>query len=121
MATALRWAALGSLAREVKASAGPGTPPLSARVRALPRLVASVLRGRYRGVSGGRLLCLAAGLMYVVSPVDALPELVLPLVGLVDDALVVAWLAATITRETGSFLDWERTASDVVTSTARPR
>jgi hypothetical protein len=44
----------------------------------------------------------------VLSPVDLVPEAVLPFIGLADDAMVVAWLAAQLLGETDGFLRWER-------------
>ena len=38
----------------------------------------------------------------------------MPLLGLVDDAFVVAWLAGTVLLETERFLEWERQRHDVV-------
>jgi uncharacterized membrane protein YkvA (DUF1232 family) len=46
--------------------------------------------------------------LYVVSPVDLVPELLVPLIGLGDDALVIGWIAASLINETESFLRWER-------------
>jgi uncharacterized membrane protein YkvA (DUF1232 family) len=51
---------------------------------------------------------LLAGVLYVVSPVDLVPELLLPVLGLGDDALVIGWIAASVINETESFLGWER-------------
>jgi len=51
---------------------------------------------------------IAAALAYVVSPVDLVPELFLPLLGLGDDALVIGWIAASVINETETFLGWER-------------
>jgi uncharacterized membrane protein YkvA (DUF1232 family) len=77
------------------------------RLRALPRLVGATLGGRYHGTTPGRLGLMALAVVYVVSPLDLLPD-VLPLIGVADDAMVVAWLAGTVLQETGEFLAWER-------------
>ena len=53
------------------------------RLAALPRMVAAVRSGRYRGVGMGRLGLIAAGVAYVVSPVDVVPEGLLLVAGLV--------------------------------------
>ena len=45
---------------------------------------------------------------YALSPVDLIPELVLPLIGLGDDAVVIGWIAVALINETESFLSWER-------------
>ena len=44
----------------------------------------------------------------MVSPVDLIPELILPLIGLADDTLVVAWIAGALLAESETFLAWER-------------
>lgn len=74
----------------------------------LPRLVRATVRGEYAGTSRGRLLALVAALLYVVSPIDLVPEMFLPILGLGDDALVIGWIAARVINETESFLTWER-------------
>ena len=66
--------ALRTLAAAVKDLAQPGSPGVSERLAALPRMVAAVRSGRYRGVGMGRLGLIAAGVAYVVSPVDVVPE-----------------------------------------------
>lgn len=74
----------------------------------LPRLVRATVRGEYAGTTRGRLLALVAALLYVVSPIDLVPEMFLPILGLGDDALVIGWIAARVINETESFLTWER-------------
>jgi uncharacterized membrane protein YkvA (DUF1232 family) len=106
--SAMRWGALRSLATATATAVRPGTPGLGARLASIPRLVRATTTGAYAGTSGRRLLALAAALLYVVSPVDLLPELVLPFLGLGDDALVITWVAASLVNETESFLRWER-------------
>jgi uncharacterized membrane protein YkvA (DUF1232 family) len=71
-------------------------------------MVRATFEGDYAGTSSGRLLGIFAGLLYVISPIDLVPELVLPFLGLGDDALVISWVAASLINETESFLSWER-------------
>jgi uncharacterized membrane protein YkvA (DUF1232 family) len=70
------------------------------------------MRGGYDG--GARLGLMALGILYVIWPIDALPEAFLPLVGLADDAVVVTWLAGSVLAETERFLEWERRRSAVI-------
>ena len=107
-AKALRWGALRSLATAFRTATRLGTPGVGARLAALPRLVWATFRGEYAGTSRGRLLAIVAALLYVVSPVDLVPELVLPFIGLADDAVVISWIAVALINDTESFLDWER-------------
>lgn len=105
-----RRAAAGAvhLARAVHQASGPGSPGMSARLRAVPRLIRAVRSGEYTGMSSMRLAMVLAGVGYVVSPIDLVPEGLLLAVGLVDDVLVIGWLAMTLVRETEDFIAWEQ-------------
>ena len=107
-ATSLRWGAFRSLATALRTATRPGTAGVGTRLTSLPRLVKSTLRGEYVGTTRGRMLMLVGALVYVVSPIDLVPELLLPILGLGDDALVISWIAASLINETESFLSWER-------------
>lgn len=43
-----------------------------------------------------------------MSPVDLMPEAVLSIFGLADDAMIAGWLAASLVNDTEAFLTWER-------------
>jgi uncharacterized membrane protein YkvA (DUF1232 family) len=103
-----RTGALLALGRALRGSLRPGEPGLLDRVKALPGFVGDTLRGDYPGSSRRRLGLLALALLYVVSPVDLIPEALFPVVGLADDAVVVAWLAGQLLGETDSYLRWQR-------------
>ena len=107
MATRSRWAAFTTLVRVVRGTTKAGEPGVGDRLRALPRLVSATISGRYHGTTPRRLGLMALAVVYIVSPVDVLPD-VLPILGLADDAMVVAWLAGAVLNETGDFLTWER-------------
>ncbi|GAA1313054.1 YkvA family protein [Saccharothrix xinjiangensis] len=74
------------------------------RARALPRLVRE--RKAY-GLPTTTLATWAFGLVYLVSPIDVLPEL-LPLIGVTDDAGVAVWLLTSVSTVAGQYLNWER-------------
>lgn len=99
-----------NLAGAVRSASRPGSPSLLQRAVALPRMIRAVRSGHYTGLSNGQLALMLAGLGYVVSPVDLVPEGLLLVLGLVDDAMVLSWLAVTLVRETEAFIEWERTA-----------
>jgi uncharacterized membrane protein YkvA (DUF1232 family) len=73
--------------------------------RALIRLVVAYARGNYRAIPADSLVVIIAGLVYVVSPVDLVPD-VLP-GGFVDDAVVVAWVVRMVRGELEAFRAWE--------------
>jgi len=102
-----RTAAFVALWRQLRAT-HRGGDSLGRRLAALPRMIAASVRPRQRYDGLWRLLLMVAALAYVVWPVELIPELFLGPVGLIDDALVVTWLAGSVLSETGRFLDWER-------------
>jgi uncharacterized membrane protein YkvA (DUF1232 family) len=95
-----------------------GPTGFGARVAAVPRLVRDVVAGRYPGMSRGRLAALMIAGLYVVSPVDLLPEALLTLPGLADDAAVAAWLVASLLGATTAYRSWE--AAQAATVRAEP-
>jgi len=103
-----RLAALRALWRAMREGRRAGGPTVGERFSALPRLVGNATRGRYPGLGGLRLAGIVLALLYLLSPVDVLPELFLPLLGLGDDAIVALWLAGTFFDETERYLRWER-------------
>ena len=74
MAARRRARAAATFAHAVGEASAPGSPSLWRRLRAVPRLVRAVRSGEYTGVSSARLMLLLAGVGYVVSPIDVVPE-----------------------------------------------
>ena len=90
-----------------RATSRPGSPSVAERAQCVPRLVRATLDRSYPGVTPARLALVAAAAVYVASPVDLIPETVLPVVGLADDALVLRWAVRAFVEETDRFLVWE--------------
>lgn len=114
MVVGRRVGALRTLVQALIGARRPGAPGVGERLAALPRMLSQGLRGSYPHLDRSRMLLVALGLLYVVSPVDLVPEMFIPLLGLGDDAVLVAWLAGTVLSETEAFLAWERDAAKVV-------
>jgi uncharacterized membrane protein YkvA (DUF1232 family) len=74
------------------------------RARALPRMIRA--REEY-GLPTGRLALWGFAVLYLISPVDVLPEL-LPVLGVTDDAGVAMWLLTSVSTASGLYLRWER-------------
>ena len=102
-----RTAMLAHAMRQASGQAPPGSPSVWARVRAVPRLIAAVRSGEYTAVTSTRLLMVLAGIGYVVSPIDVVPEGLLLVFGIVDDVLVLGWVVTELMRETEQFIAWE--------------
>lgn len=90
----------------------PGTPGLGRRFAALPRMIRATMRGEYDG--GSRLAMMGVAGLYMLSPIDLVPEAFLLVLGLVDDAAVAAWFAGALLDESERFLEWEKQRPRVV-------
>ncbi|WP_095147960.1 YkvA family protein [Pseudomonas sp. Irchel s3a18] len=74
-------------------------------LRLLQALCLAYWRGEYRAISPKALVAVVAGLMYFLSPIDAIPDF-LPLFGMFDDIAVLAWLMKTLADELDAFRVW---------------
>lgn len=82
----------------------------SARLRAFPVMLGNVLglkRVKDRGVSRFRVGLALLGLLYVVSPIDFIPELLLGPFGLADDAAIAVVSLAYLLKTTDKWLETE--------------
>jgi uncharacterized membrane protein YkvA (DUF1232 family) len=103
-----RMSIIRNLVSALRLASRPGGPSMAQRLSALPRLARAVARGEYTGATTGRLLLMVGALGWLLSPVDLMPEAVLGVFGLVDDAMIVSWLVTAVVTETEEFLGWEK-------------
>jgi uncharacterized membrane protein YkvA (DUF1232 family) len=73
----------------------------------LVRLLKAWKNGNYRGLSVRTLASVAGALLYVVSPVDVIPDFI-PGIGLIDDAAVLALLLHSLAQDLAAFRIWEQ-------------
>jgi len=69
------------------------------------RMLEDVARRRYRRLPVRTLIAAAAGLVYFVNPLDLIPDL-LPGLGLLDDAAVLAWIVSLIRKDLDAYRSW---------------
>jgi uncharacterized membrane protein YkvA (DUF1232 family) len=74
--------------------------------KTLGRLVAAYARGDYRDIPLDSLIMVIAGLVYVVSPIDLIPDFV-PVAGYADDAVAVGFVIRQVHHELAAFREWE--------------
>ena len=96
----------------------PDTPGIGPRLAAIPRMIRATMRGEYDG--GSRLTMMALAGAYIVSPIDLVPEALLLIIGLVDDAAVVGYFAGALLDETERFLEWEKRRNSVIPGEVTP-
>lgn len=80
--------------------------PFGEELRTLLRLVRAWLSGRYRQVPWASMVAAVGAVLYFVMPLDAVPDVV-PVLGLMDDAAVVAYVMKLIRDDLARFRQWE--------------
>jgi len=70
------------------------------------RLIRSYHRTEYQDISSQHLHVIVAALIYFVSPNDAIPDSV-PILGQLDDAVVVRFALKTVAADLDTFMAWE--------------
>ena len=113
-----RLASVGAVVRAVRLAVRPGGPTIGERAGAIPRMIRATASGQYTGTSVRHLLLMGAAAGYLIAPIDLIPELVVPVLGLADDALVLSWLATRLVEETEQFLEWERARAGMPSATS---
>lgn len=71
------------------------------------RLARAWARRDYPGVARSTIVLIVAGLLYFLSPIDAILDAI-PVLGFVDDALVLGWVVRQVQSDLEAFREWER-------------
>jgi uncharacterized membrane protein YkvA (DUF1232 family) len=74
----------------------------------LVRLVRSYISGEYREISSSTVISGLAVLLYVLSPIDLVPDFI-PVLGFLDDLSLVSWFVGKFQGELTKFREWEAT------------
>ncbi|MEJ8277314.1 YkvA family protein [Pseudonocardia spirodelae] len=109
-----RTAAFATLLSALTRRGRPGEPGAVERVRALPAMAGDAWRGSYPHLGRGRVAMFLLAAAYLVSPVDLVPEALLSVFGLGDDAVVAMWLGGALLVEADRYLGWRRTGGPLV-------
>ncbi len=72
------------------------------------RFVRAWRDGSYRDVPWKSILVAIAGIFYFVDPIDIIPDFI-PVIGYLDDGVVLAFVARTIHSDLEKFREWEKT------------
>jgi uncharacterized membrane protein YkvA (DUF1232 family) len=79
-------------------------------LKLLQALCLAYWRGEYRAISPKAILSVVAGLMYFLSPLDAIPDWI-PGLGMLDDIAVLAWVMKSLNVELDAFRAWRAAQS----------
>lgn len=73
----------------------------------LVRLVRSYVTGEYRQVQTATIISGLAVLLYVLSPIDLIPDFI-PVLGFLDDLSLVSWFVGKFQGEITRYREWEK-------------
>ncbi|MCJ7683936.1 MAG: DUF1232 domain-containing protein [Desulfobacteraceae bacterium] len=69
-------------------------------------LIKDYWKGEYREVSPWSILVFIAGIIYIISPIDIIPDF-LPLVGQIDDALILVLCMYFLEKDLYKYNAWK--------------
>lgn len=73
----------------------------------LVRLIRSYSTGDYRQIRPSTIISGLAVLLYVLSPIDLVPDFI-PVLGFLDDLSLISWFIGKFQEEISRFREWER-------------
>lgn len=82
-------------------------------LKTLLRLVRGILSGQYRRFPMTSLALVVSGLLYFVWPLDLSPD-VIPVLGLLDDVTLLAWIVTSVRKDLDLFREWEASANETI-------
>ena len=75
-------------------------------LQTLSRMLRAYIKGEYKVVPWSTVLKITTALIYFVSPLDFIPD-ILPILGFTDDIAVVLWVISSCTADIKRFQEWE--------------
>lgn len=86
----------------------------------LSRMLRAATSGEYKGIPTATLAGGIAVVIYFIMPLDLIPDII-PVIGLLDDAALLAWFMASIKVELDKYKEWEATRPVPVSESDRPQ
>lgn len=81
-------------------------------VLAMARMLRSWFNGDYKNISAKSIIAVVAALIYFVNPFDLIPDFI-PVIGQIDDILILGYLIKIVNKEIERFMTWEENQSGV--------
>lgn len=79
----------------------------------LVRLVRSYITGEYRQIQNSTIVSGLGVLLYVLSPIDLVPDFI-PVLGFLDDLSLISWFIGKFHVEITRFREWEETSAQAI-------
>ena len=101
--------ALSKLLDEVFLNIGEATESfyrIQDSIIALVRMLSAWMKGEYENISTKSIIAVVTALLYFVNPLDLIPDFI-PVIGQLDDILILGYLIKTLNKEIERFMAWE--------------
>lgn len=89
-----------------------GVKEVKDQLQLMMRFVKAYATGEYRDVAGKSMVTIVGVLIYFVSPLDLVPD-VLPILGIADDVALIVWMFNVLEKEIARFSDWEKKSKTI--------
>lgn len=76
-------------------------------------IVKDYSKGNYTAVPKNTIIAIIAGLLYLIVPLDAVPDFI-PFVGYLDDVSVLSFLISRISKDLKKYEAWKKNQAEVV-------
>lgn len=86
------------------------------KVKYMFSLIRDYSKGAYRDVPWKTIAAIAGALLYAFNPFDIIPDFI-PLIGMVDDAAVIAACLKLVNDDLEDYLNWKISSSEAETET----
>lgn len=83
-----------------------GLEEVKEKVLLLIDYLTDIVNGKYKDYNVASLLYIVAAMIYLVSPIDAIPDFIL-VVGLIDDVAVIAFVFNEVSSELDRYKVWK--------------
>lgn len=93
---------------EVNLAKIPKVGNILADVPVLVSMVRAYIKGKYKAVPVKTIISIISALIYLISPVDIIPDFI-PGVGYVDDAAVIAFVVKCVLSDIEDYRRWRET------------
>ncbi len=70
------------------------------------------IKGEYKNISKGSVLLIIGGFLYLVNPIDLIPDFLLG--GFLDDAAVLAYVFKKVAEELVVYKEWKKHNEDII-------
>lgn len=97
---------LGTVFTKMK-SEGETSPfrKIKEKIKSLGLLLRHYANGSYRSVEGKNIVIILAGMIYFLSPIDLIPD-ILPVIGFADDIALITFIYNSVSLELEKFEMW---------------